>query len=160
MRSWLRGLYTRTTSFDMLRSIWYANLDVMVDNIRYLQDDCGQYQQHCESCKSNQPIEPKQCDQSSHHCANHSAGICGCTRYDNSHNNCGNTRNNNIYNELINSIDANWTIHDNNPKSSSYKSRSTQRERLSTRLWDCIVNAISKCRLQYAARTTKRVHSI
>ena len=45
----------------MLRSIWFANLDIMVDNIRYLQDDEYEYQQPSEPYKSSESNEPEQC---------------------------------------------------------------------------------------------------
>ena len=38
----------------MLRSVWFANLDIMVNNIRYLQDDEYEYQQPSEPYKSDQ----------------------------------------------------------------------------------------------------------
>jgi hypothetical protein len=37
----------------MLRSVWFANLDIVVNNIRYLQDDDYEYQQPSEPYKSN-----------------------------------------------------------------------------------------------------------
>ena len=43
----------------MLRSVWFANLDLLVDNIRYLQDDDYEYQQPSESYKSDKPDQSK-----------------------------------------------------------------------------------------------------
>jgi hypothetical protein len=82
MSSWLRGLLTRTKNFDMLRSIWFANLDCMVGITQYLQDDSDEPKQCGKSCKSNQSTESKQCGEPSHNCANHSTRTCNCTGHD------------------------------------------------------------------------------
>ena len=43
----------------MLRSVWFANLDCMVNNIRYLQDDEYEYQQPSEPYKSDKSDKSK-----------------------------------------------------------------------------------------------------
>ena len=49
----------------MLGSIWFANLDCLVGNIQYLQDDGYEYQQPSE------PYQPNQSDQSELGIVNH-----------------------------------------------------------------------------------------
>ena len=61
MFSWLRRLFTRTEKFSMFRSVWFSNMDCMVDNIRYLQDDHYEYQQPSEPYQPNQSNKPEQC---------------------------------------------------------------------------------------------------
>ena len=83
MREWLRGIIARTKKFDMFGSIWFANLDCMVDNIQYLQDDDRQCEQCGKSGESDKPIKSKQCDKSaSHTCTHCGAGISNGTGYD------------------------------------------------------------------------------
>lgn len=45
----------------MFRSVWFANMDCVVDNIRYLQDDDYQYQQPSEPYFTDQPNKSEQC---------------------------------------------------------------------------------------------------
>ena len=79
MPIWLRRIIARTEKFDMLRSVWFANLDHLVGNIQYLQDDGDEHKQSNITDQSNQSNESKQCDKStSHNCANHSTRICNC----------------------------------------------------------------------------------
>jgi hypothetical protein len=59
--SWLRRLFAGTKKFDMFRSVWFSNMDCVVNNIRYLQDDSYEYQQPSEPCESNQPVKSEQC---------------------------------------------------------------------------------------------------
>lgn len=83
MSSWLRGILTRTKSFTMLRSIWFANLDCLVGITQYLQDDGNKHKQCSKSCESDKPAESKQCCEStSHTCTNHSTRTCNCTGHD------------------------------------------------------------------------------
>jgi len=77
MSSWLRGFIARTKNFDMLRSVWFANLDFMVNNIRYLQDDGSERKQCDFTDKPNKSFESD-----SHNCAHHSARTCNCTGHD------------------------------------------------------------------------------
>ena len=82
MSSWLRGLLTRTKSFTMLRSIWFANLDCLVGITHYLQDDGNKHKQCGKSCESDKPTESKQCGEPSHTCSSHSIRTCNCTGHD------------------------------------------------------------------------------
>ena len=82
MREWIRRVCNRAKKFDMLGSIWFANLDCMVNNIQYLQDDGGQCKQCGKSCQSDQSVESKQCCESNHHCTHHSNRTCNCAGYD------------------------------------------------------------------------------
>jgi hypothetical protein len=82
MSGWIRRFITRAKNFDMFRSVWFSNLDCMVDNIRYLQDDGDERKQCSKSSESGKSVESKQCDQPSHHCANHSTRTCNCTGHD------------------------------------------------------------------------------
>ena len=91
MREWIRGLLTRTKKFDMFRSVWFANLDLMVDNIRYLQDDGDELEQSNVTNKSDQSNESKQCSEPSHNCAHHSTRTCNCAGHDCIDNDNGNT---------------------------------------------------------------------
>jgi hypothetical protein len=54
MFSWLRRIISRTKEFDLLGSVWFSNLDNMVGNIQYLQDDHYEYKQPSEPYKSDQ----------------------------------------------------------------------------------------------------------
>ena len=81
MPSWLHWINNRIKNFDMLGSIWFANLDCLVNNVRYLHDDSDEYQQPNESYKSDQSDESKQCDKSANNnCADSACGICNGTR--------------------------------------------------------------------------------
>lgn len=83
MREWIRRLCARAEKFTMLRSVWFANLDCMVNIVQYLQDDDRQRKQCGKSCQSDKPFEPKQCCESaSHTCTNHSTRTCNCTGHD------------------------------------------------------------------------------
>ena len=83
MREWIRRLCARAAKFTMLRSVWFANLDCMVNIVQYLQDDDRQYKQCGKSCQSDKPFESEQCCESaSHTCTNHSARTCNCTGHD------------------------------------------------------------------------------
>ena len=63
----------------MLGSIWFANLDIMVNNVRYLHDDEYEYQQPSEPYKPDQSNESKQCDKSaSHNCSSTPNRTCNC----------------------------------------------------------------------------------
>ena len=54
MLSWLRRIISRTKEFNLLGSVWFSNLDHMVGNIQYLQDDSYEHKQSIESYKSDQ----------------------------------------------------------------------------------------------------------
>jgi len=59
--SWLRRLLTRTEKFSMFRSVWFSNMDCVVNNTRYLQDDGYKYQQPSEPYQPNQSSKSEQC---------------------------------------------------------------------------------------------------
>lgn len=61
MFSWLRRLFAGTKSFSMFRSVWFSNMDCLVNNIRYLQDDEYKYQQPSEPYQPNQSRKSEQC---------------------------------------------------------------------------------------------------
>jgi len=61
MFSWLRRIISRTKEFDLLGSVWFSNLDNMVGNIQYLQDDHYEPKQSSESYKSDQSNKSEQC---------------------------------------------------------------------------------------------------
>ena len=61
MLSWLRRIISRTKEFDLLGSVWFSNLDHMVGNIQYLQDDCYEHKQSIEPYKPNQSNKSEQC---------------------------------------------------------------------------------------------------
>ena len=79
MRSWVYWINTRTKNLDMLRSIWIANLECMVDLIEYVRDDSDEHQQSNVSDITHQSNESKLGDQSNHVCANHANRTCNCT---------------------------------------------------------------------------------
>ena len=91
MSSWLRGIIARTKNFNMFRSVWFANLDLMVDNIRYLQDDGDEHKQSNVANQSDKSNESKQCSEPSHNCAHHSTRTCNCAGHDCIDNDNGNT---------------------------------------------------------------------
>ena len=83
MREWIRRFGTRTAKFNLFRSVWFANLDCMVNIVQYLQDDNRKHKQCSKSSESNKSSEPKQCCEStSHTCTNHSTRTCNCTGHD------------------------------------------------------------------------------
>jgi hypothetical protein len=82
MPSWLRRIISRTKNFDLLGSVWFSNLDCMVNNIRYVQDDGNELKQSDIANQSDKPNESKQCTEPSHNCAHHSARTCNCTGHD------------------------------------------------------------------------------
>ena len=45
----------------MLRSVWFSNLDLMVGNIQFLQDDDYEYQQPSEPYFTHQTNQSEQC---------------------------------------------------------------------------------------------------
>ena len=45
----------------MLRSVWFSNLDLMVGNIQFLQDDDYEYQQPSEPYFTHQSNQSEQC---------------------------------------------------------------------------------------------------
>ena len=81
MPGWLQWINNRVKNFDMLGSVWFANLDIMVNNVRYLHDDEYEYQQPSEPYKSDQSNESKQCDKSANNnCTDSTCGTCNGTR--------------------------------------------------------------------------------
>ena len=83
MPIWLRRIIARTEKFTMLRSIWFANMDCMVNIVQYLHDDSDEYKQSNIANQSDKSNESKQCDKSAdHNCANHSTRTCNCTGHD------------------------------------------------------------------------------
>jgi hypothetical protein len=63
----------------MLRSIWFANMDIMVDNIRYLHDDGDEHKQSDFSDFAHKPNESQFGDKSIHKCTKHDNRYCNCT---------------------------------------------------------------------------------
>ena len=83
MSSWLRGLLTRTKSFTMFRSVWFANLDCLVGITQYLQDDGNERKQSNIADQSYKSNESELSNKSaSHNCAHHSTRTCNCTGHD------------------------------------------------------------------------------
>ena len=81
MPSWLYWINNRIKNFDMFGSIWFANLDCLVDNVKYLHDDGDEYQQPSEPYKPSESNESKLGDKSANHnCATSDCGICNGTR--------------------------------------------------------------------------------
>ena len=67
----------------MFRSVWFANLDCVVDNIRYLQDDSDKFKQSSIANQSNKSNESELSDKSAnHYCTHHPARTCNCTGHD------------------------------------------------------------------------------
>jgi hypothetical protein len=48
MSGWVQWIYNRIKNLDMLGPIWFANLDCLVNNVRYLHDDSYEYKQPSE----------------------------------------------------------------------------------------------------------------
>lgn len=80
MSGWLQWINNRVKKFDMLGSVWFANLDHLVGNVQYLHDDSDEYQQPGESYFANKSDKSEQCHQStSRNCTSHSNRTCNCT---------------------------------------------------------------------------------
>jgi len=79
MPSWVQWINSRIEKFYMLRSIWFANMDVMVDNIRYLHDDGDEHKQSDFSDFAHKPNESQFGDKSIHKCTKHDNRYCNCT---------------------------------------------------------------------------------
>jgi len=79
MPSWVQRINSRIEKFYMLRSIWFANMDVMVDNIRYLHDDGDEHKQSDFSDFAHKPNESQFGDKSIHKCTKHDNRYCNCT---------------------------------------------------------------------------------
>mgnify|MGYP003335808919 FL=1 len=83
MRSWVYWVNSRAKKLDMLRSVWFANLDCLVDNIKYLHDDSDEHQQPNEPYFTDQSnkseLGDKSADQSNHICTSHTNRTCNCT---------------------------------------------------------------------------------
>ena len=60
MSTWIQWINNRIKNFGMLRSVWFANMDIMVCNIKYVCDDSYEYKQPSESYKSDKSNEPEQ----------------------------------------------------------------------------------------------------
>ena len=83
MREWVRRFSARAAKFTMFRSVWFANLDCMVNIVQYLQDDDRQRKQCSKPCESDITTESKQCDKSaSHTCTSHTTRTCNCAGHD------------------------------------------------------------------------------
>jgi hypothetical protein len=82
MFTWLRRIISGTKNFDLLGSVWFSNLDHLVGNIQYLQDDVDKPKQSGIANQSDKPNESKQRTEPSHNCAHHSARTCNCTGHD------------------------------------------------------------------------------
>ena len=79
MPSWLQWINNRVKNFDMLGSIWFANLDCLVNNVRYLHDDGDELEQPSESYKSDKSNESELGDKSaSHNCSSTPNRTCNC----------------------------------------------------------------------------------
>ena len=79
MPSWVQWINSRIEKFYMLRSIWFANMDVMVDNIRYLHDDGDEHKQSDFSDFAHKPNESQFGNKSIHKCTKHDNRYCNCT---------------------------------------------------------------------------------
>jgi hypothetical protein len=82
MFTWLRRIISRTKNFNLLGPVWFSNLDHLVGNIQYLQDDVDKPKQSGISNQSDKPNESEQRTEPSHNCAHHSARTCNCTGHD------------------------------------------------------------------------------
>ena len=82
MFSWLRRIISGTKNFDLLGSVWFSNLDHLVGNIQYLQDDVDKPKQSGIANQSDKSNESEQRVESSHYCAHHPARTCNCTGHD------------------------------------------------------------------------------
>jgi hypothetical protein len=71
MFSWLRRIISRTKNFNLLGSVWFSNLDHLVGNIQYLQDDVDKPKQSGIANQSDKPNESEQRVEPSHYCAHH-----------------------------------------------------------------------------------------
>jgi hypothetical protein len=78
MSTWIQWLNNRIKKFDMLGSIWFANMDCLVGNFRYLHDDGYEYQQPSEPYKSDKPNESKFGDKQIHQCSVYANRVCNC----------------------------------------------------------------------------------
>jgi hypothetical protein len=76
MSSGLQWIDYTKPFFELLGSIWFANMDIMVDNVRYLHDDSDELKQPDIANKSDQSDESKLGDQQ----VNGTCGICHGTR--------------------------------------------------------------------------------
>ena len=131
---------------DMLRPIWFANLDIMVDNVRYLYDDGDEYQQ---SYFTNFPDKPNQSqfgDKSTNECGdNYTTTNCRT---------CNGTKPNCYCNYPINNRNHVKYYDDVGYRDSN---RSTKGKRNSTWVWDCYEYAATESRVQHATTTNRRI---
>ena len=79
MSTWIQWLNNRIKKFTMFRSIWFANLDIMVDNIKYLHDDGNEYQQSDFTDFAHKPNESQFGNKSIHQCSVYANRVCNCT---------------------------------------------------------------------------------
>ncbi len=79
MPSWIRRIISRAKNFDLLGSVWISNLDNLVGNIQYLQNDGNKCKQSDITNQSDKSNESNQCVESTDRTSN----ICG---------NCNGTR--------------------------------------------------------------------
>ena len=82
MFTWLRRIISRTKNFNLLGPVWFSNLDHLVGNIQYLQDDVDKPKQSGIANQSDKPDESKQRVEPSHNCTHHPARTCNCTEHD------------------------------------------------------------------------------
>ena len=78
MRNWVYWVNSRAKNFDMLRSIWFANMDCMVNNVQYLHDDSDEHKQSNVTNITDKPYEPKFSDKQIHQCSIYANRICNC----------------------------------------------------------------------------------
>ena len=76
--------YNNTKSFfNMFGSVWFSNLDIMVNNIRYLHDDGNKLEQPNIANKSDKSNESKLGSKSAeHNCSGTPNRNCNCTGSD------------------------------------------------------------------------------
>jgi len=79
MSSGLQWIDYTKSFFELCRSIFYANLDILVDNIRYLHDDSYEYKQPSEPYKPYKSNKSKLGDKSTNE-DSANCGICNGTR--------------------------------------------------------------------------------
>jgi len=82
MFSWLRRIISRTKNVDLLGSVWFSNLDHLVGNIQYVQDDVDELKQPGIANQSDKPNESEQRSEPSHNCTYHPTRTCNCTGHD------------------------------------------------------------------------------
>jgi hypothetical protein len=147
MSIWIQWNHFRKSVFDMLRPIWVANLDIMVDNVRYLHDDSDEHQQ---SYFANFPDKPNQSQ-----FGDKSTNECGDIYTTTNCRTCNGTKPNCYCNYPSNNRNYGKYYDDVGYRDST---RSTEGKRNSTWVWDCYEYSVIEPGLQHAARTNERIY--